>query len=80
MRFGFAMPGRGPLARPDVILKLAEKAGRDPGDDLTPTDLRGQLVMMERFAEEVRPKTRQSPRGHGRTASRSAVRAARIPA
>ncbi len=26
MRFGFALPGRGPLARPDVVLKLAEKA------------------------------------------------------
>ncbi|HYB41787.1 MAG TPA: LLM class F420-dependent oxidoreductase [Candidatus Methylomirabilis sp.] len=26
MRFGFALPGRGPLARPDVLVKLAEKA------------------------------------------------------
>jgi probable F420-dependent oxidoreductase len=26
MRFGFALPGRGPLARPDVLIKLAEKA------------------------------------------------------
>jgi len=25
--------------------------------DLTPQDLRGQLAMMERFADEVRPKT-----------------------
>ena len=26
MHFGFALPGRGPLARPDVLVKLAEKA------------------------------------------------------
>jgi probable F420-dependent oxidoreductase len=26
MRFGFALPGRGPLAKPDVLVKLAEKA------------------------------------------------------
>jgi probable F420-dependent oxidoreductase len=26
MRFGFALPGRGPLARPDVLVKLAQKA------------------------------------------------------
>jgi probable F420-dependent oxidoreductase len=26
MRFGFALPGRGPLARADVLIKLAEKA------------------------------------------------------
>jgi len=26
MRFGFALPGRGPLARPEIVLKLAEKA------------------------------------------------------
>ena len=26
MRFGFALPGRGPLARADVLVKLAEKA------------------------------------------------------
>src|SRR6266511_3786856 len=25
MHFGFALPGRGPLARPDVLVKLAEK-------------------------------------------------------
>jgi hypothetical protein len=37
MRFGFAVPGRGSLARPDVIL------------------------MMDRFAEDVRPKTLRPP-------------------
>lgn len=26
MNFGFALPGRGPLARPDLVLKLAKKA------------------------------------------------------
>jgi len=26
MQFGFSLPGRGPLARPDVLVKLAEKA------------------------------------------------------
>ena len=26
MRFGFSLPGRGPLARPDVLVKLAERA------------------------------------------------------
>ena len=73
MRFGFALPGRGPLARPDVLIKLAEKADalRDIQDvkdyqavgvsdfivDLTPQDLRGQLAMMRCFAEDVRPKT-----------------------
>jgi len=30
--------------------------------DLTPPDLRGQLAMMERFADEVRPKTLKPPR------------------
>src|SRR5215471_17800712 len=28
MRFGFSLPGRGPLARPDTLVKLAEKADR----------------------------------------------------
>lgn len=26
MEFGFSLPGRGPLARPDIVLKIAEKA------------------------------------------------------
>ena len=26
MEFGLSLPGRGPLARPDVVLKIAEKA------------------------------------------------------
>jgi alkanesulfonate monooxygenase SsuD/methylene tetrahydromethanopterin reductase-like flavin-dependent oxidoreductase (luciferase family) len=26
MHFGFSLPGRGPLARPDVLVKLAERA------------------------------------------------------
>jgi len=26
MRFGFSLPGRGPLARPDILVKLAERA------------------------------------------------------
>jgi len=26
MRFGFALPGRGPLARPDVLIRLAQEA------------------------------------------------------
>jgi probable F420-dependent oxidoreductase len=30
--------------------------------DLTPPDVRGQLAMMERFADEVRPKTLRAPR------------------
>jgi len=30
--------------------------------DLAPPELRGQLVMMERFAEEVRPKVLRTPR------------------
>jgi alkanesulfonate monooxygenase SsuD/methylene tetrahydromethanopterin reductase-like flavin-dependent oxidoreductase (luciferase family) len=30
--------------------------------DLAPADLRGQLVLMERFAEEVRPKVLRAPR------------------
>jgi hypothetical protein len=30
--------------------------------DLAPADLRGQLSMMERFAEEVRPKVLRAPR------------------
>jgi probable F420-dependent oxidoreductase len=30
--------------------------------DLAPADLRGQLAMMERFAEEVRPKVLRTPR------------------
>jgi probable F420-dependent oxidoreductase len=30
--------------------------------DLAPTDLRGQLTLMERFAEEVRPKVLRAPR------------------
>lgn len=28
MHFGFALPGRGPLARPEILLKLAQKADR----------------------------------------------------
>jgi hypothetical protein len=30
--------------------------------DLVPQDLRLQLAMMERFADEVRPKTTRAPR------------------
>jgi hypothetical protein len=30
--------------------------------DLAPPDLKGQLAMMERFAEEVRPKVLRTPR------------------
>jgi hypothetical protein len=30
--------------------------------DLAPPDLRGQLSLMERFAEEVRPKVLRAPR------------------
>ena len=30
--------------------------------DLAPSDLRGQLSLMERFAEEVRPKVLRAPR------------------
>src|SRR5262249_1802396 len=30
--------------------------------DLPPTAVRGQLAMMERFADEVRPKTLRAPR------------------
>ena len=30
--------------------------------DLAPTDLRGQLGLMERFAEEIRPKVQRAPR------------------
>jgi probable F420-dependent oxidoreductase len=48
--------------------------------DLTAPDLRGQLAMMERFAEEVRPKTRPSPGAHARTGGGPARRATRITA
>jgi probable F420-dependent oxidoreductase len=78
---GDRVPFRGRAAEIVQDVKSYQAVGvTDFVFDLTPTDLRGQLVMMERFAEEVRSKTRQSPRAHGGTASGSAVRATRIPA
>ena len=112
VHFGFALSGRGPLARPDALVKLAEAAEalryssiftfRVPLDlasrrarpaagnrtpftgtsaeviqdirayqalgvthfvfDGVPQDLRGRLAMMERFAEDVRPKVLRAPR------------------
>jgi probable F420-dependent oxidoreductase len=38
MHFGFALPGRGPLARPDVLIKLAERADQLRYSSLFVTD------------------------------------------
>jgi alkanesulfonate monooxygenase SsuD/methylene tetrahydromethanopterin reductase-like flavin-dependent oxidoreductase (luciferase family) len=32
MRYGFTLPGRGPLATPDTLAAYAERAGRDPAE------------------------------------------------
>ena len=36
MPFGFSLPGRGPLARPDVLVTLAERASFRVPLDLAP--------------------------------------------
>ena len=54
--------------------------------DLTPQDLRGQLAMIERFADEVRPAVRAGTRSGGksgtgtRRAGSARARAKRRPA
>jgi hypothetical protein len=41
--------------------------------DLTPPDVRGQLALMERFADEVRPKTLKAPPKIVRVTGRDAM-------
>ena len=65
MPFGFSLPGRGPLARPDVLVKLAERADALRYASVFVTDhvvIPGQLTMMERFAEEIRPRVLRASR------------------
>ena len=54
MEFGFSLPGRGPLAGIDVVLKLAEKADALRFDSLFVTD---HIVMPASSAKSVYPYT-----------------------
>lgn len=54
MEFGFSLPGRGPLASIDVVLKLAEKADALRFDSLFVTD---HVVMPVASAKSVYPYT-----------------------
>lgn len=54
MEFGFSLPGRGPLASLDVVLKLAEKADALRFDSLFVTD---HVVMPVSSAKSVYPYT-----------------------
>ena len=54
MEFGFSLPGRGPLAGIDVVLKLAEKADALRFDSLFVTD---HIVMPVSSAKSVYPYT-----------------------
>ena len=54
MEFGFSLPGRGPLASIDVVLKLAEKADALRFDSLFVTD---HVVMPVASGKSVYPYT-----------------------
>ncbi len=54
MEFGFSLPGRGPLARLDVVLKIAEKADALRYSSLFVTD---HVVMPVSSAKSVYPYT-----------------------
>jgi probable F420-dependent oxidoreductase len=65
---GDRVPFRGSAAEVAQDVKDYQAVGvSDFIFDLTPQDLRGQLAMMERFAEDVRPKTLRPPRSVSRT-------------
>ena len=78
---GDRVPFRGSAAEIVQDVKSYQAVGvSDFIFDLTPQDLRGQLAMMERFAEEVRPKTLRSPRAQSRTGYGSGSGAKRLSA
>ena len=52
MEFGLALPGRGPLARPDVVLRLAERAEALRFDSVFVTD---HVVLPASMARSVYP-------------------------
>ena len=58
MEFGFSLPGRGPLASIDVVLKLAEKADALRFDSLFVTD---HVVMPVASGKSVYPYTTERP-------------------
>src|SRR5207253_8569252 len=68
VEFGFSLPGRGPLAGLDVVLKLAEKADALRFDSLFVTD---HVVMPVSSAKSVYPYTTRGsfPAGSRRTIS-----------
>jgi probable F420-dependent oxidoreductase len=75
---GDRVPFRGSAAEVAQDVKDYQAVGvSDFIFDLTPQDLRGQLAMMERFAEDVRPKTLRPPRSVSHTGHTSARRATR---
>ncbi|HBH02856.1 MAG TPA: LLM class F420-dependent oxidoreductase [Candidatus Rokubacteria bacterium] len=52
MEFGFALPGRGPLAKPDIVLRLAERADALRYDSVFVTD---HVVLPASMARSVYP-------------------------
>jgi probable F420-dependent oxidoreductase len=78
---GDRVPFRGSAAEIVQDVKTYQAVGvSDFIFDLTPQDLRGQLAMMERFAEEVRPKTLRPPRAQSRSGYGSGSGAKRLSA
>jgi hypothetical protein len=64
MDFGFAFPGRGPLATPEILTKLARKGGRARYSSIFVTD---HVVIPASQSAPIRIRRQASSRATGRT-------------